>query len=234
MAMDAPNYSSSQDAHRYGNEATPLINRSEYWETYLRYKLFHKIAMSTLAFLLILGMIVGIYLLFLEDEERAYFALIKRPQWTRIERKIDYAPLALPVNRIEMVALEDRKCANEALSTPKCLRYVQKKHIRKSRDGSDISYNFIVDGNGTFYEGRGWREADEKGGFAVAALLGNRSNRTSDDVRNVEISLYNFLKMAVDKRYVVACFDINSDNSTVIKEVVEFVKTLRTCHNSTV
>ncbi|CAH1099760.1 unnamed protein product [Psylliodes chrysocephalus] len=210
-------------AYSVRDEETPLINRYLYYEN--RY--YDRLAMAFLAILLITGVVIGTYLLLFEENADNNYELIQKFEWTGVQPKIEVQKLRLPVTNISLIEVNSKKCAKQDLSITECLQYLQQKHISKWKK-PDILYNFIIDGNGTLYEGRGWKnstnnEKVDRKRLTIATLLGS----IKTDTQAVKTALHNFLGDAVMKKKLVPCFNIFSKNGTITQDVVSFIERQR-------
>lgn len=80
--------------------------------------------------------------------------LISRDEWLAQPPAADLARLKLPVNRIIIMHTATESCETQAACTLR-VRLIQTFHM-ESKSWDDIGYNWIVGGDGSVYEGRGW------------------------------------------------------------------------------
>ncbi|XP_054259665.1 peptidoglycan recognition protein 1-like [Macrosteles quadrilineatus] len=88
-----------------------------------------------------------------DGPELKNLVIIPRSQWCKIPPKWK-DPLATPVSYVYSTFTRKSHC----FSHDQCFAELQYLHYRSTKYGDkpDIVYNFLIGGDGTVYEGRGW------------------------------------------------------------------------------
>ncbi|XP_059622891.1 peptidoglycan-recognition protein SD-like [Phlebotomus argentipes] len=102
--------------------------------------------------------------------------LISRAEWRAKPPKMQLKDLQLPAKRIIIAHTDTPECETMEICSAS-VRSIQEYHM-EDRDFGDIGYNFLVGGDGSAYEGRGWSKigAHTKGhneGSICIAFIGN-------------------------------------------------------------
>ncbi|KAG5675911.1 hypothetical protein PVAND_005770 [Polypedilum vanderplanki] len=91
-----------------------------------------------------------------EDEEPPH--IITRDKWQAKTPKEALTKLELPVKRIIIAHTVTDECFTEE-DCAQIVRDIQNMHLYNYQfNFSDIAYNFIIGGDGSIFEGRGWRD----------------------------------------------------------------------------
>jgi peptidoglycan recognition protein LC len=80
--------------------------------------------------------------------------MISRDEWLAQPPNTDLAELKLPVSRVIITHTATESCVTQAACTLR-VRLIQTYHM-ESKSWDDIGYNWLVGGDGSVYEGRGW------------------------------------------------------------------------------
>lgn len=153
--------------------------------------------LALLGFLL-LGVVIGVYLLVLQIERpwpvSHPFFLVERPAWWQY-------PEALQATTLDRAAVSDvivlhtrtESCANHT----DCLRFLQQTEASSWAERKDhIPYNFLIGGDGVTYEGRGWKaqhgfeELPGRNHSLVVAMIGNFTDRQPTAAQYAELKAF--------------------------------------------
>ncbi|GAB0098253.1 Peptidoglycan recognition protein [Sergentomyia squamirostris] len=80
--------------------------------------------------------------------------LVSRSEWIAQPPNEDLVNLTLPSKRVIIAHTATEDCSTQASCVYR-VRFIQTFHM-ESRGWNDIGYNFLVGGDGSAYEGRGW------------------------------------------------------------------------------
>nr|BBK26514.1 peptidoglycan recognition protein 15 [Nephotettix cincticeps] len=128
--------------------------------------------------------------------------LIPRDEWGALPAKSE-TPMKLPLNHIRY----NQTMTDTCIAKEDCIKIVkdiQKQHLDKGLP--DIKYNFLIGGDGTFYEGRGWNNKPEihaalkdKDYYDVAYI-----GKYGDDFPSWDQSVAGtkFIKFGLEKEYI--------------------------------
>uniref|UniRef100_A0A182T8X8 Peptidoglycan recognition protein family domain-containing protein n=1 Tax=Anopheles maculatus TaxID=74869 RepID=A0A182T8X8_9DIPT len=152
-------------------ERTPLLYVRDNSREALRYRAklraedpnrVHPVAVSLMVALLVfllLGVVIGVYLLLLTIQRpwpvSHPFFLVERPAWWQY-------PVALEAATLDKQAVTDVIVVDTGsagcLDQESCVRFLQNiEQSCWSARGDHIPYNFLIGGDGVTYEARGWK-----------------------------------------------------------------------------
>lgn len=198
-------------------ETTPLVNTAP------RRNFHEKIWLICLVLILIVGVSIGAYLLSVEGESDApeKISLVFLEEWTAQPAISNITKLMLPSQKVLLMQTNSSSCWNE-IECIKVLQNIQKYQIEQL-DEPDISYNFIVAGDGRVYEGRGWNYqssyTDSDNEVLVVALLGTYDEVAPTNQQTQELQA--FLDYAVMRDNLVPCYNmvVRSSSSSYLLNV---------------
>ncbi|XP_056640335.1 peptidoglycan recognition protein 1-like [Diorhabda sublineata] len=199
-------------------ESTPLIPRSN-----TIWSICDKIWLVTFILMVIVGLFVGVSLLIWLGYEKSNFHLIVKSKWTTVYPTREMVKLKLPLRKVSLIEIDasDGNVCGGNYYYSSCVRVIQNRHMNELKE-PDILYNFIVDQDGTIYEGRGWENCTCNGEFLGEQLTIGILVNDGNIGHKVPIYVKNFLGKAENK--LVPCFTISTHNDTVLKPVVQRVK----------
>ncbi|KAJ8976915.1 hypothetical protein NQ317_014087 [Molorchus minor] len=191
------------------HEGTPLLTYISR-QTNQRGRCCEKIFLVILAFVLVLGVTIGTYLLCVEGELKPpeKLSFVPRTEWSTRPSRLNVTNLFLPSQRVLLLQTNTKMCWNE-IECSNELRDLQKENTEEMGE-PDILYNFIVGGDGRVYEGRGWQYRsgfrDDDQDILAVALLGDFTYSPPNELQHKQLQA--FLDDAVMRNNLVSCYRI--------------------------
>uniref|UniRef100_A0A2Y9D1L5 Peptidoglycan recognition protein family domain-containing protein n=1 Tax=Anopheles dirus TaxID=7168 RepID=A0A2Y9D1L5_9DIPT len=192
------------------SERTPLLYAGDSSRAAFRYraklsadhpKRVHPVALGLMVALLIfllLGVVIGVYLLLLTVQRPwpvSYpFFLVERPAWWQY-------PVALEATTLDKMAVTDvivlHTGSEGCLDRTNCVRFLQDtEHTCWTTRQDHIPYNFLIGGDGVTYEARGWKsqhgfqELPGQNTTLVVGMIGDFTDRQPADVQYAELKAF--------------------------------------------
>ncbi|XP_050075122.1 peptidoglycan-recognition protein 2-like [Anopheles maculipalpis] len=154
--------------------------------------------MVALLIFLLLGVVVGVYLLLLTIQRpwpvSHPFFLVERPAWWQY-------PVALEVATLDKQAVTDVIVVDTGsegcLNQESCVRFLQNtEQSCWSARRDHIPYNFLIGGDGVTYEARGWKsqhgfeDLPGRNTTLVVGMIGNFTDRQPTAVQYAELKAF--------------------------------------------
>ncbi|CAG9836581.1 unnamed protein product [Diabrotica balteata] len=211
-------------------ESTPLLSRTPFNRRFL-----DRLWMVLFITLIVLAVSIGAFLLIWlgqTQSENGYFNYILKNQWITLEAGYEspthMKKLKLPAHNVFFIELNstDKTICHQASSNENCVKLLRKNQM-KDRHEPDILFNFIVDQDGTIYEGRGWDRCTCKASFTdedltIAFLIDNNTIR-----QVVPRYVLNFLNQATIDQKLDPCYRNFVYNGTILYVVSDYIKSFR-------
>ncbi|KAJ6642557.1 Peptidoglycan-recognition protein LF, partial [Pseudolycoriella hygida] len=135
------------------------------------------------------------------SEHEPPFHFVSRSDWLAQPPDADLNDLELPVKRIIIAHTATNNCTNQGTCTFR-VRHIQTFHM-ESQGWDDIGYNFLVGGDGSVYEGRGWnKEGAHTKGF------NKRSICIQSGILKADYALYGHRQLIHTESPGTALYDI--------------------------
>lgn len=207
-----------EDNQEANGESTPLIPRSN-----TIWSMCDKVLLVTFILMVIVGLLVGITLLLWLGYERSHYHLVVKSQWTTIYPTQEMLRLKLPLHNVSLIEINasDINVCGGNYYYSSCVRLIQRQNMNQLKE-PDILYNFIVDQDGTIYEGRGWENCTCNGIFSDDELTIGILVNDGHIGHKVPMYVKNFLGNTEKK--LEPCFTVTTYNDTALKPIVERVK----------
>ncbi|XP_053667239.1 peptidoglycan-recognition protein LD [Anopheles marshallii] len=191
-------------------ERTPLLYARDNSREALRYRTklrpanpnrVHPVALGLMVALLIfllLGVVIGVYLLLL-TVQRPWpvshpFFLVERTAWWQYPIAMEAATLdRQAITDVIVVHTDSEGCFDQG----QCVRFLQNtEQSYWSVGGGHIPYNFLVGGDGVTYEARGWKsqhgfkDLPGQNTTLVVGMIGNFTDRQPTAVQYAELKAF--------------------------------------------
>ncbi|XP_062543621.1 peptidoglycan-recognition protein LE-like isoform X4 [Armigeres subalbatus] len=136
-------------------------NKQKSWQSSLKVIIRDKPMLSVIFLIAVMVIIVTIVIVafvatsdddFLPDAKP--LRMVTRNEWLAQPPKETLDKLNLPVNRVIIAHTATENCYTQTACVYR-VRFIQEQHIGINNYG-DIGYNFLIGGDGSVYEGRGW------------------------------------------------------------------------------
>ncbi|XP_049296839.1 peptidoglycan-recognition protein SB2-like isoform X2 [Anopheles funestus] len=191
-------------------ERTPLLYARDNSREALRYRAklraddpnrVHPVALGLMVALLIfllLGVVIGVYLLLLTIQRpwpvSHPFFLVERPAWWQYPVALEAATLdKQAITDVVVVHTDSESCYDQE----KCVRFLQNTEqscwsVRREH----IPYNFLIGGDGVTYEARGWKsqhgfeDLPGQNTTLVVGMIGNFTDRQPTAIQYAELKAF--------------------------------------------
>uniref|UniRef100_A0A499FUP0 Peptidoglycan recognition protein long class n=1 Tax=Anopheles farauti TaxID=69004 RepID=A0A499FUP0_9DIPT len=123
--------------------------------------------------------------------------LVTRTEWLAQPPRDELTDLKLPVNNVIIAHTATEACTTQQACI-KLVQSIQRYHVNTTNYG-DIGFNFLIGGDGSVYEGRGWFKVgahtkDYNSKSEGIAFIGNYESRdypTEEQMQQLETLLHN-------------------------------------------
>ncbi|CAH1366632.1 unnamed protein product [Tenebrio molitor] len=184
----------------------PVLRRRALLQTH------DKIFLTVLFLILLCGVIIGLYLLATEGHEwktPIVYNLTSRELWQAHVPSSTMRKLKLPARKIVFFHTDSSTCSNK-FQCVHLLQELQLKHMFKWNE-PDIFYNFVVSGDGSIFEGRGWNFQssfpDYSFNNSITLAFVGKFDIHSPNLQQVE-SAKIFVDTAIKEEKLEHCFNI--------------------------
>ncbi|XP_050507717.1 uncharacterized protein LOC126885273 isoform X2 [Diabrotica virgifera virgifera] len=235
----AENFLSSSDSSRPteydpesldNEESTPLLSGIP-----LNRRFLDRLWLVLFIILIVLAVSIGAFLLIWlgqTQSESGFFNYILKNQWITLEAGYEspnhMRKLKLPARSVFLIELNsmDKTVCREAESYENCVELLRKNQMKYGHE-PDILYNFIVDQDGSIYEGRSWERCSCKGSFTdeditIAFLIDHNFI-----IEAVPRYVFNFLNQATVDQKLDPCYKTFVYNGTILYVVSDYIKSHR-------
>ncbi|XP_053684686.1 peptidoglycan-recognition protein SD-like isoform X2 [Sabethes cyaneus] len=163
--------------HSYGNEPQTIQTTA-------------LLAILALVLFLLLGIIIGIYLMLLQVPRpwpvSHPFFLVERPVWWSHSATLEASPLNKTAVQNLIIMHTNSEACHDQIACSQIARDVQ--NDAWTHRATHIPYNFLIGGDGKTYEARGWRgqhgfaELPGRNDTIVVGIIGTYNRKRPDDI----------------------------------------------------
>lgn len=211
-------------------ENTPLLRR--FPQTIPERSTRTTVIVSLLLIILISGVIIGIYLLVLQNDSENVLPpvemplqLVSRSQWDPNSSQSALRSFPYRLRAVTVVHTDTKQCS----STETCTNLLQDMQNNATEANSTLRYNFLISSNGQTYEGLGWLKClpETQRNTPSGLLLAFIGNFTEiPPTRSQLQEAKNFFATSVSQQYLHPTYHIYGKNT---KETpAPLIKSLKT------
>uniref|UniRef100_A0A3F2YWT7 Peptidoglycan recognition protein family domain-containing protein n=1 Tax=Anopheles farauti TaxID=69004 RepID=A0A3F2YWT7_9DIPT len=185
----------------YGSECSRAALRQRAKQRAVDPNRVHPVALGLMVALLVfllLGVVIGVYLLLLTIQRPwpvSYpFYLVERPAWWQYPETLQANPLdKQAVSDVIVLHTNSEGCLERA----SCVRFLQDtEHTCWTTHQDHIPYNFLIGGDGVTYEARGWKaqhgfqQLPGRNTTLVVGMIGDFTDRQPPEVQYAELKAF--------------------------------------------
>ncbi|KAM3968799.1 peptidoglycan recognition protein [Aphomia sociella] len=200
-------------------EETPLLHRFPQVNR-IEINPITKAVVSLLLIILISGVIIGIYLLILQNDSENILPpvdtplqILSRSQWDRTANL--YNPSSFKARQVIVVQTDTHRC----YTVDNCTTLLRSMQALR---GESLPYNFLLSSNGQIYEAVGWHAPSPLfSEYSTALVLAFIGNYTEDSPNSVQIQqTQNFFAESISRQHLEPSFTV------IAKKTKEYPKYL--------